>query len=753
MNTLPSSPTISTSIRVHRLVLVYTLVLAWALGIGARLVYLQVFQVQKYRALALEQQSGFVEVSSRRGEIRDRRLEDLAISVRADSLYAQPARIKKVLEAAQSLAPILGMKVGEVHKKLLSNREFVYLGRKLSPVQIQAVRQLNIEGLGFQKESKRVYPGGTLACHLLGFVGIEDEGLSGLEYLYNDSLKGAKTRVPLRVNARRETFERLAEVRLSDGHTIVLNLDRSIQFAAEQVLKETVEKCRALNGSAIVMDPNNGEILAIASYPLFDPNDYRHSEEEARRNRAILEIYEPGSTFKIITLAAVLNEGLADPDEEIDCRVGTLRLAGKVYREAHHSYGTLTFRQVLAKSSNVGTIKFGLRLGEDRFYSYIQRFGFGAKTGIELPGEQNGLLRPPSEWSKISIGAISIGQEIGVTPIQMLRAMSVIGNGGYLVEPRLVRQILKASGDVEFRPEPKRVRILNEDTVAKMKDALAMVVNEGTGRSASLNGYTSAGKTGTAQKFINGRYSHEKFVASYVGFAPLLEPRLAAIVVINEPQGQYYGGTVAAPAFSRIMERALVYLNVPQDHPLTPEDQPKAARPTRPGLERARSLTLARKTGRPAARPGAGVLDESAWAEESEGPENLEETVLSLIGTSEPTARAGNLVTVNTDSVQLPDFTGWNLRDVAREGARLGLRMKISGAGTAVAQRPPAGSRVARQAVCEVYFSTIEAIRTASAGTAGLTPGTRPSGNGSPAGAAAPSAVMSAPHALANQRR
>lgn len=726
MNTLLKSPTTSTAIRLHRLVLVYTLVLAWTLGIGARLVYLQAFEAEKYRTLADEQQSGFVEISSRRGEIRDRRLEDLAISVTADSLYAQPSQIKKVVEASESLAPVLGMKPGEVHKKLLTRRDFVYLGRKLPTEQVQAVRQLNIEGLGFQKESKRVYPGGDLACHVLGFVGIEDDGLSGLEYLYNDLLKGAKTRVPLRLNARRETFERLSDVRLSDGHTIVLNLDRSIQFAAEQVLKETVEKSRAINGSAIVMDPHNGEILAIASYPVFDPNDYRHAEEEARRNRAILEIYEPGSTFKIITMAAVLNEGLATPDEAIDCRVGTLRLAGKVYREAHNSHGILTFKQVLAKSSNVGTIKFGLRLGEERFYSYIQRFGFGTRTGIELPGEQSGLLRPPSEWSKLSIGAISIGQEIGVTPIQMVRAMAVIGNGGYLVEPRLVRQILTASGDVEYRPEPKRVRILNENTVAEMKNALAMVVSEGTGRSASLNGYTSAGKTGTAQKFINGQYSHEKFVASFVGFAPLAEPRLAAIIVINEPQGQYYGGTVAAPAFSRIMERALMYLNVPQDRPMTPEGK-QPARPAEPGLERARGLLMAKNGGHKPPLPDATTADEANWSEESEGPENLEETVLSLMENKEPSAPVGNLVgnlvTVNTDSIQLPDFTGWNLRDVAREGARLGLQIKISGAGTAVAQRPPAGSRVTRQAVCEVYFST-QTIRTASVSAAGMPPNT-----------------------------
>ncbi|RPI29024.1 MAG: hypothetical protein EHM61_03025 [Acidobacteria bacterium] len=694
MNKLANSPTTSNSIRVHRLVSIYALVLLWVLGIGARLVYLQVGQVDKYRTLANEQKSGYIEVSSRRGEIRDRHLEDLAISIRADSLYAEPPRIKKILQTADLLAPILEAEGGAIHKKLLSARDFVYLGRRLNPDQAQAVRQLNLPGLGLQKESKRIYPGGQLACHVVGFVGVDDEGLSGLEYLYDGLLKGTKTKVPVSLNARRETFARLSDIRLSDGHMLVLNLDRSIQFAAEQVLRDTVEKCQALNGSAIVMDPNNGEILAMASCPVYDPNAFRKSEERARRNCGILEIYEPGSTFKIITLSAVLNEGLAEPEEEIDCRVGTLRLAGKVYREAHNSYGTLTFNQVIAKSSNVGTIKLGLRLGNDRFYSYIQRFGFGAKTGIELPGEQSGLLRPPSEWSKISIGALSIGQEIGVTPIQMLRAVAAIGNGGYLVEPRLVRQILTGSGENHYRPELKRVRILNESTAARMKEALAMVVNVGTGRSASLDGYSSAGKTGTAQKYINGRYSHDKFVASYVGFAPLLQPRLAAIVVINEPKGQYYGGQVAAPAFGRIMERALMYLNIPQDRPLPSDEKGPANKADRPANE--------------TARPGMDLVqaEEPSWSEEGEVPDNLEATVLSLIGDASGSSEVPNLVTVSTDLLQLPDFTGWNLRDVAGEGARLGLRMRISGAGTAVAQRPPAGSRVARQAVCEVYFST-----------------------------------------------
>jgi cell division protein FtsI (penicillin-binding protein 3) len=399
MNAASSTDT-KCRLKLYRLVSLYVFILLWIALIAGRLIYLQGFRSEQYRNQAREQQSGFLEVSSSRGEILDRRLEELAISVRADSLFAEPHKIKDRLAAAQLLSPILGVSPDEIHKKLLSGRHFVYLGRKLAPAEVEAVRALGLAGLGFQKERKRVYPGGELACHLLGFVGLEDEGLSGVEYLYNDLLKGNKTKVYLRLNAKRESFERLSDTALPDGHTIILNIDRSVQYATERVLKETVEKHRAINGSAIIMDPETGEMLAMASYPTFDPNRYGESHEESRRNRGILEIYEPGSTFKLMTIAGVLNEGLAHPDEQLDCRVGTLRLAGKVYREAKHSHGILTVNQILAKSSNVGTIKLGLRLGPERFYGYIRRFGFGAKTGIELPGEQTGLLRPPPEWSQ-----------------------------------------------------------------------------------------------------------------------------------------------------------------------------------------------------------------------------------------------------------------------------------------------------------------------------------------------------------------
>lgn len=668
-----------------RLLVVYGLVALWGVVLVGRLIHLQVFNVEEYRHRAGQQQSGFVELKPKRGDVLDRNLDDLAISLQMDSVFAHPKDILDPVDAARLLAPVLEQPHTEVYRRLISDRPFVYLARKVTPRQASQIAELRLPGISFQKESQRVYPGRELAAHVLGFVGMDNQGLSGLEYLYEEQLKGQPARLNLRVDARRQSFTSEAGVAATDGNTVILNLDRTIQYLAEQVLQETVESARALDGSAIVLDPQTGEILAMASYPTFNPNRYSAYHPEVHRNRAILEIYEPGSTFKVMPLSAVLNEGLAELDEIIDCRVGTLRLAGKVYREARHSYGFLSFREVVAKSSNVGTIKLGLRLGNEKLYEYIRRFGFGEKTGVELPGEQTGLLRPLSQWSRISIGALSIGQELGATPIQMVRAFSVLANGGYLVQPRLVRRIVSPQGEVIFESEPVRERILSPRAAALQKETLALVVDVGTGRTARLNGYSSAGKTGTAQKFIDGRYSRTRFVASYVGFAPLEDPALAAIIVINEPQGLYYGGQVAAPAFKRLMERCLMHLKVPPDQPLPPPARlPQAA--SRGSME----------------LPGRAGLSGS---EEEPPLERLEETLLSLMQPSEE-PRPGPAVTIKTGWFHLPDFSGMSLRQVAQECAGLGLQLKVSGSGVAVGQRPPPGSAVFRDSVCEVFFST-----------------------------------------------
>ena len=666
----------------YRLLGIYLLLGIWGLVLVGRLVHLQIFKSQGYRLKAEQQQIGFIELSPRRGDILDRHLDALAISVKIDSVFAHPREISEPLLTARALASVLEKHEQELYEKLIGDRPFVYLGRKIPPRQAEEIRKLNLTGVYFQEETKRYYPGRELAAHVLGFVGLDNEGLAGLEYLYNESIEGKKTRVHLRFDAKRHSYGSDARPDRSGGNTIVLNIDRPIQYIAQQVLSDTVNSSGAVSGSVVVMDPHSGEILAMASHPVFNPNRYADFGAEGRRNRAILDIYEPGSTFKVIPFSAVFNEGLGHPSELIDCHVETLSIAGRRYREANRSFGILTLNEVLAKSSNIGTIKLGLRLGEKQLYHYIKNFGFGEKTGIDLPGEQAGLLRPPSQWSKISIGALSIGQEIGVTPIQLLRATCAIANGGYLVTPKVVRRILTPDGDLLYQPKTAKQLILQPETVQKMKKALSLVVNEGTGMEAQLSGYASGGKTGTAQKFIEGKYSDSRFVASYIGFAPLDEPVLAAIVVINEPQGSHHGGQVAAPAFKQIMERSLIHLRVPRDENFQIEKRPTH----QPHMELAASNSI--------------LLEE-----EQIPAEHLEETVLTLIQEEPSQQVPQSTITVETSTFPLPDFLGLSLREVVWECARLGLRLKISGSGIAVGQRPSARSSVSKDTVCEVFFS------------------------------------------------
>lgn len=675
------------SVILNRLLLLLLFAAVWFVAILMRLISLQGFQSEHYRELASHQQRGYVEINARRGDIYDRNLEGLALSVSANYIYAHPPEVEHPRQTASVLSRIIGVEPGELLEKLESDRPFVYLKRKAPPRLAKQVRALGLNGIGTRQESKRVYPGRESACHVLGFVGLDDEGLGGLEYQYNEELSGEKKRVDKIFDARRKSYGRITDPKRTDGNSLVLTLDRSIQHVAEKVLKETILEHRALNGVAIVMDPNNGDVLAMASYPYFNPNNYTDFPVSSRRNRAILDLYEPGSTFKAVTLAAVLNEGLTTLDEVIDCRVGTARLAGKVYREAKTNFGDLTVAQVFSKSSNVGTVKLGLRLGNEKLFQYVKTFGFGEKTGIELPGEENGLLRPTHQWSKISIGAISIGQEIGVTPIQMITAMATVANGGYLVTPHIVKQINSPEGDLIFRPARVTAQVLKPTTVAQLKRAMTTVVSSGTGRTSRLNGYSSAGKTGTAQKIINGVYSKEKYVASFVGFAPVTDPAIITLVVINEPtKGLPWGGYVAGPAFKEITERALIQLRVPQD-------QPQSSRPP--------ASLLARK---------ASADEEQMSAKDISVIENqvllsdLEATVLS-IQRGEASGDQESTVTHFLETRFLPDFRGKNLREVARECALMGIRLKISGNGIAVGQRPGPGQPYSKDTLCEVFFS------------------------------------------------
>lgn len=674
-----------------RLLVVLFVFLVWGGLITWRLVHLQALDSFQYKLKAEVQQQGFVELGARRGDILDRRLEELAISVRADSIYAHPAQVEDPDAAAKALAPLLEVPEQVIRVKLAEKSSFVYLKRKAGAAVAQKVRELKLTGIGTQEDTARVYPSGTLAGHVLGFVGTDNDGLAGLEYSYGRDLSGTKARIDLRVDARRTSYQANDPAVATEGNTLILTLDRSIQHTAETVLRKTIEETGAVNGTAVVMDPATGEILAMASVPDFDPNRFSEAPAAALRNRAILDLYEPGSTFKVMTLAALLSEGLAEPDEVVDCSAGSARIAGKVYKEATRNYGLLTVREVLAKSSNIGTVKLALRLGNDRLYENVRRFGFGSPTGIDLPGEEAGILRPPSNWSKISIGAISIGQEIGVTPLQMVRALAAVANGGLLVQPYLVSQVLTPDGDLVYEASPCTERVLDPQISALLRSMLSSVVEAGTGSKAALRGYSSGGKTGTAQKIVDGRYSRTRYVASYAGFAPLDRPRLVTLVVINEPKGVHYGGHVAAPAFKEIMERSLLYLGVPQDQPVE--------------VEFPRNLAGMGRNSRPA----PGDTEEALLS-----PTQLQETMQALLDdalddpSTPPTPGAS--VTVEVGGEPLPDFSGRSLRDVVRECARLGIRLKISGTGLAVAQRPQAGRGISRNMVCEVFFAPSDKV-------------------------------------------
>lgn len=667
----------------NRLLLVILGVLAWTGAVFYKLAVLQVIRADEYRLRAANQQEGFFEITPHRGSILDRDGNHLAISVRGDSVYAQPYLIADPAATATALSPYLGLPADELEKLLSSNRRFVYLQRKIPPETASQIRDLHLQGVGVHEDRYRVYPHGRLAAHVLGFVGADNQGLAGLEYRYDSSIGGRRIRIDLRLDARRRSYQRESQESTAQGAHLLLTLDSSIQHFTQQVLAETVEKHQALGGSAIVMDPNTGAVLALASYPDFEPGAVERSTPEAMRNRVIQDYYEPGSTFKLITLAAVLNESLADLQEIVDCRLGTVRLGSKVFKEAHGSFHDLTVAQIIQKSSNVGTIKLALRLGEDRLYDYARRFGFGRPTGVDLPGESAGLLRAPQDWSRLSIGSIAIGQEIGVTALQMVRAISAVANGGYLVRPYLVQQIVGPEGAVQWQAEPERTPVISTRLAAEIRTVLHGAVEEGTGSAAKLRGYTSAGKTGTAQKAGPGGYRPGKYVASFIGFAPLENPALAAAVVIDEPKGTPYGGTVAAPAFHRIMERALVRCGVPQDKPI------------RLPAQRLDLVRKARSTPETRTRPDSGDPS-AAFADQARA---------DIDPVTSETATDLQAAAVSGEVPEVPDFRGESLRAVVATCARLGIRVRTEGVGVVVEQEPPPGSLLIPGMEVKIRFS------------------------------------------------
>jgi cell division protein FtsI (penicillin-binding protein 3) len=537
-----------------------------------RLVNLQVLQAAELTIKADRQHQKSVSFEGARGTIYDRQGKVLAMNMDVPSVFGVPASLGDPSRTARHLSPVLHVRAGELEKKLRQDKHFVWLARKLEPEQGRKLERLALDGVGVVMEGRRFYPKGPLLSHVLGFAGMDDRGLEGLELKYETFLRGEKRTVVLQRDALgRVVFPKgLNERGVTAGHSLTLTIDEVIQYIAEKELDEAVNRANAKSGTIIVTNPNTGAVLAMAVSPRFDPNTVGALSPDRWRNRALTDSYEPGSTMKVILAAAALEEKVMAPGTMIFGEHGQMSIANTVIHD-HEKTGWMTFAQMIQRSSNIGAAKVGTALGGWRLYDYLKEFGFGEKSDIDLPGEVAGLLRGPREWGRRSVASISMGQEIGVTPLQMVMAVGAIANGGLLMKPYVVSEVRNTVNlPVAQSKTQVRRRVISNETAGTLARLLEGVVTDGTGGKAAIPGYRVAGKTGTAQKIDprTGAYSSTQLVGSFVGFMPAEAPQLAMIVVIDEPQGEGWGGVVAAPVFRRVGEQVLNYLGIPAEEPV-----------------------------------------------------------------------------------------------------------------------------------------------------------------------------------------
>jgi cell division protein FtsI (penicillin-binding protein 3) len=676
--------------KVHvRLLILAGVALFWMTAVFGRVAYLQLFRHGEYLTRAMRQQRRTIEITPKRGIIYDRNMRPLAMSVPVQSAFAAPGEVKDTALAARLLANALGMPAEEIREKLESGSSFVWLRRKLEPAKSQAVQSLNLKGIYLQEENQRYYPKRGLAAHVVGFVDVDEKGLGGIEHEYDELIRGKSEKIVVMADARQRWFDG-GEAQRDQGANVVLTLDEKIQYIAERELAAAIEKTHAPAGSVIVQDPNSGAILALANWPKFNPNAAVDVPAEMRMNRAISAIYEPGSTFKLVTLAAAFDQGLIRADEVFDCENGAVTVAGHLIHD-HKKYGLLTVADILANSSDVGAIKIALRLGSPKFYDYIRAFGFGTPTGVDLPGESRGLLRRLEHWGSYSIASVSMGQEVGVTPLQMITAVSAVANGGLLYRPHVVQEIRRGEEALPLEEkasaaEPRRV--IRPETAATLRRLMEGVILHGTGKTARLDGWTAAGKTGTAQKIDpnTGRYSRHDVIASFSGFAPINNPAVVILVSIDSPAGYPHdGATVSAPVFKRIAEQVLPYLDVPRDVPVNPQLVQTAYR--KKTAEEDSSLD------------DLTPVDFTAQPETDEQPSKSEEVHAAIATLPEVMMSADEGV-----DIEVPDFTGKTMRQVTEDCVRLGLDPILVGSRLAIQQVPAAGAKVRRGTKVTVEF-------------------------------------------------
>ena len=631
----------------------------WAVAIQTRLVYLQVVSHAELAAKADRQQQRTIVAPAKRAEIVDRNGHVLASSVDADTIYAVPTEIGDAKAAARKLCNALGDCAAKDERaladRLSSAKAFAYVRRQVSPEQARRVAGLQLDGLGFLKESRRFYPNRELASHLLGYVGIDNAGLSGIEAVYDSLIRGEQGKVLVQIDAKKQAFLRIERPPTS-GATLELTIDRFMQHLVERELRAGVQWANAAGGSAIVMDPATGELLAMASYPTFNPNVYREAREAQRRNRAVQDLYEPGSTFKIITASAALEERAIKPTDLVDVSKGSISFGSRVIRDDHH-YGVLTFQEVVEKSSNVGTIKVGLPLGAETFGGYVRNFGFGRALSPDFRGENAGIVWNWSTLTQSALASTLIGYQIGVTPLQMVAAVSSVANGGDLLQPRVVRALIKDGKRQDVKPTILG-RTISKDTAATLTDIMEQIVKRGTGTFAQVEGYTIAGKTGTAAKLVNGRYSKSDYFASFVGFFPSRNPVATIIVVLDSPHAMgYYGGPNAGPVFQRVAAATLRHFSIP------------------PTLNAPPPVLVARRTSPAEIQPARSERD----------------TAIVPVGTS-------------GDVRDLPDFRGLSAREALRVLTRIGLTARLKGSGVVTSQTPLPGTPIEPGMACELHL-------------------------------------------------
>jgi cell division protein FtsI (penicillin-binding protein 3) len=766
MKTAPRK-TLTAPIRRVRFVYVALFFCLWTVAIGLRLVWVQIVRHGDYQHIAAMQQSRTFEVAPRRGVLYDRNLRQLAMTVLVDSVYAVPSEIgdNRANDAAL-LAKIVHTDPLDhfttqdaIFARMNASRHFAWVGRKLDPETAKRVIELNLKGVYIQKEFKRFYPNGDLAAHVLGYVGTDDEGLGGLERQYDDDLHGEPGHMLTAVDAKRHVLGS-EESEPMPGENLELTIDSNIQYMAERALDAQVLKMKALHGTVVVQDPHTGQILALAVSPRFNPNDSRHLTADELTNLAVSDVYEPGSTFKLVTYAAAIDGAGVEPTDKVDCQGGAWTMYGRTLHDDKSDHmGVVTVQQALEHSSDVGAAKMAQKLGNDKFYKYIRSFGFGDRSGIELPSETRGLLRPTHKWTATSFMSVAIGQEVGVTPVQLVSMVSALANGGTYLPPHV---LLQSSDDMQggaglvpaaFHPEdeldknlpPGSHRVVSESTSAKMRMMMQGIVTEGTGRAAQLNGYSSAGKTGTAEKFDTAThsYSHTKLVASFAGFAPVNNPAISIAVVIDQASvGSGYGGEVSAPVFRDVAQQVLEYLGVPHDQPLKTTQQLMQARADVPHedveehdaedlnamFEAVNSLPAddpLRQPQNTAAMQANQVADAAADAvarqhalQTQAANNSLPDKVLAAFhangGTTsfisipddarplvqphiEPAlqTRANGAVVVDPGKrVAVPVLVGVGLRDAVEDAGKAGLRLEPVGSGLAREQVPAAGTMV-----------------------------------------------------------